>query len=284
MRSHRIGHYALLIVVTGLLTFPNLGAPSLWDMDEGVNAECTREMMESGTWIIPTFNWELRTAKPILTYWLARPGFELLGVNEFTSRLPSAILGILSVLLTYELGRSMFSPITGLLAGVVLASAVQFCLLSHAATPDAPLIFCTILTFYVFWVGHLNGGRSWFALGAVATGLAVLAKGPVGLGLPGLVVVLYFLWNREWRRWFDLRVFLALFIFLLVAAPWYILVTSETRGDYARGFFGTHNVNRFTNAMEGHSGPPIYYIGAILVLFVPWSCYIGATLWAAVQA
>ena len=62
-----------LIVIYGLLVLPNLGEPSLWDMDEGVNAGCTREMIESGTWVVPTFNWKLRTAKPILTYWLQHP-------------------------------------------------------------------------------------------------------------------------------------------------------------------------------------------------------------------
>ena len=56
MRSHRLVHYLVLAVVHGALTLPNLGAHSLWDMDEGVNAECTREMMESGSWIVPTFN------------------------------------------------------------------------------------------------------------------------------------------------------------------------------------------------------------------------------------
>ena len=71
-RTHRLAHYLILGAVCGLLTLPNLGAHSLWDMDEGVNAECTREMLEAGTWVVPTFNWELRTAKPVMTYWLQR--------------------------------------------------------------------------------------------------------------------------------------------------------------------------------------------------------------------
>src|SRR5690349_3707522 len=60
----RPAHYALLIAVVAALTLPNLGGPSLWDVDEGVNAEAAREMREADTWIIPTFNFELRTAKP----------------------------------------------------------------------------------------------------------------------------------------------------------------------------------------------------------------------------
>ena len=64
----RAADYALLLAVAAALTLPNLGGPSLWDVDEGVNAEAGREMAECGTWIIPTFNFELRTAKPVMQY------------------------------------------------------------------------------------------------------------------------------------------------------------------------------------------------------------------------
>ena len=68
----RVRDYAVLLVVAAALSLPNLGAPSLWDMDEGVNAQTTREMFSSETWIIPTFNYRLRTAKPVMLYWLQR--------------------------------------------------------------------------------------------------------------------------------------------------------------------------------------------------------------------
>src|SRR5947209_19539919 len=107
-RSPRLAHYALLLAVTALTTLPNLGATSLWDMDEGVNAECAREMMEAGTWVVPTFNWELRTAKPVLLYWVQRLSYETFGVGEWQARLPAVLFGFGTVQLTYELGRRMF--------------------------------------------------------------------------------------------------------------------------------------------------------------------------------
>src|SRR5262249_34296167 len=93
MRSRRLVPYALLAAVHGLLTLPNLGATSLWDMDEGVNAECAREMLEADTWVVPTFNWELRTAKPVFLYWVQRLSFEAFGVSEWSARLPAALFG-----------------------------------------------------------------------------------------------------------------------------------------------------------------------------------------------
>ena len=276
-------HYGVLIVVAALLTVPNLGAHSLWDMDEGVNAECAREMAEAGTWVVPTFNWELRTAKPVLLYWLQRFAFLAFGVSEWSARLPSVLLGIGTVLVTYELGRRMFDALTGLLAGVALASAVQFCMLSHAATPDAPLIFFTTLTFYLVWCGQENNGRSWLIIPAIPCGLAVLSKGPVGLALPGLAFVLFFLWNREWRRLFDHRLLFGIVIFLLVVGPWVGLVAAETKGEWLAKFLQNENVNRITTAQENHSGWPIYYVLCVLVLFAPWSSVIGVTLWFGVR-
>ena len=283
MRSRRLVHYLALAAVHGLLTLPNLDAASLWDMDEGVNAECAREMMEAGTWVVPTFNWELRTAKPVFLYWVQRLSFEAFGVSEWSARLPAVLFGLGSVLLTYELGRRMFDAATGLLAGIVLASAIQFCALSQAATPDAPLIFFTVLTFYLFWVGHEAGGRGWWVPTAAAAGLGALTKGPVAVGLPGLVVIIYFLWNREWRRILDRRLVWGALAFLAVAGPWYGFVASETRGEWAGKFFTDENLSRFAAAKEGHAGPPVYYLGAILVLFAPWSSMIGLTLWYGVK-
>jgi 4-amino-4-deoxy-L-arabinose transferase-like glycosyltransferase len=284
MRLNRFVHWLTLLLITGALTLPNLGAHSLWDMDEGVNAECGREMIEAGTWVVPTFNWELRSAKPVLTYWLQRPSYLYFGINEWAARFPSVLLGLGSVLLTYELGRRMFDPITGLLAGVVLASSIQFCILSHAATPDAPLIFFLTATFVLIWHGLQNQGRSWLVWPAIPCGLAVLAKGPVGLALPGLAVLLYLLWNREWRRLLDHKLVYGVLLFLAVAAPWYILVTAETRGEWAERFFLKENLSRIGTPQENHSGPPYYYVLAILVLFAPWSSVIGLTFWYGVES
>src|SRR5437660_2676149 len=125
--NHRAGHYGLLLAVSVLLTLPNLGSPSLWDIDEGNNAEAAREMMESGNWIVPKFNYQLRVDKPALLYWLQIGAYRVFGVNEFASRLPSALAALLTVFLAYELARSMFGRNTGLLAGIVLVSAAGFC-------------------------------------------------------------------------------------------------------------------------------------------------------------
>src|SRR5262245_12505229 len=281
--NHRLAHYALLIAAMALLTLPNLGNHSLWDVDEGVNAEAAREMLEAGNWITPSFNFEIRTAKPALLYWVQATSFSIFGVNEFAARLPSVLAGFLTVLLTYELGRRMFGSIAGLLSGLVLASAIEFCMLAHAATPDATLLLFTVATFYFGWLGLENGQLWWFVPAGVAAGLAVLTKGPIGVGLPGLVLLTYLAWNRQLSIIWDRRVLAAIGVFLLVALPWYILVALETRGVWAAHFLGRHNVHRFFNPMENHRGPLLYHALGLIVLFAPWSVLLGVALWYGVR-
>ena len=276
-------HQLLLVIVTALLTLPNLGGPALWDMDEGVNAECAREMMESGTWVVPTFNWELRSAKPVLLYWLQRGSYNALGVSEFSARLPAALLAFGTVLTVYHLGRRMFDPLTGLVAGLMLASTVQFTLLSHAATPDAPLIIFVTLTFALVWRGHENGGRGWFILPAIPCGLAVLTKGPVGLFVPGAAFVAYFLWNREGRRILDSRLLTGIVVYGFVTLPWVAFVAAETRGAWLVKFLKNENFDRMTTAQENHSGPVYFYLLCVIVFTAPWSSVIGVTLWHAIR-
>ncbi len=106
--SLRAGHYALLILIAGLVFFLNLGVPPLWDRDEPRNAGCAVEMLARGDWVVPVFNGELRSHKPVLLYWLMMSSYAMFGVGEFGARFWSALLGIGTVLLTYEIGRCLF--------------------------------------------------------------------------------------------------------------------------------------------------------------------------------
>src|SRR5437588_7457215 len=145
--NNRLGHYLLLVAVAALLILPNLGRPSLWDIDEGNNAEAAREMMESEDWVVPKFNYQLRVDKPALLYWLQIGAYRLFGINEFAARFPSALAALLALFLTYELGRRMFGAPAGLLAGVMIGSTTLFCAAAYFANPDALLTTCKLLTF-----------------------------------------------------------------------------------------------------------------------------------------
>jgi 4-amino-4-deoxy-L-arabinose transferase-like glycosyltransferase len=277
--NHRAGHYALLAAVAAGLFLVNLGGPSLWDIDEGNNAEAAREMMQANKWVIPTFNFVLRTDKPALLYWLQISAYHVFGVNEFAARFPSALAALATVLMLYELGRLIFGAGAGLLAGLVLASTPGFCGSAHFANPDALLNAFTTLTLLFFWHSYARRGNGWFVLSAISAALAVLAKGPVGLLLPLAVTGLFLLWSGQLRLVFQRRLALGVLAFIVVALPWYAYVGAETKGEFLRGFFLTHNYGRYLQTMENHRGSVSYYPVVLLIGFSPWSAFFGLAGW-----
>lgn len=199
-----------------------LGWPQLWDRDEPRNAGCTLEMLARADWVVPVFNSELRTHKPILLYWLQMAAYQVVGANEWGARLPSALLmmgtifcGMLlsSRLLTHRFLAGALpntaqavqwyrwnSP--AMWTGVVLATSMMVIVAGRASTPDSPLIFCSTLsiTAFIFALtcqpNHSSLRWTYYVLGYVALGLGVLAKGPVGFALPITVVSAWFQWER----------------------------------------------------------------------------------------
>lgn len=202
----------IVFAVAGTCFFLNLGGPHLWDRDEPRNAGCAAEMLAAGDWVVPTFNAELREHKPALTYWFMMVSYMVFGVTEFGARFPSAMFGVGTTLLTYFIGRRLFSPHAGLWAAVALATTMMFGVASRAATPDAPLIFFSTLALAVYiWGTTSPSGSSsqatrfttlfpqhWgvVALMYAVMGCAVLAKGPIGLVLPTAVIGMFLLIQR----------------------------------------------------------------------------------------
>ncbi len=279
--NHRAGHYLLLTLTWAALSLVNLGGPSLWDIDEGLNAEAARVMHVSGNWVVPHFNGELRSAKPALLYWLQASAYQCFGVNEMSARLPSAFAALLTILLAYELARMMFSASVGLLCGLILGTSLLFCGSAHFANPDALLHLCTVLTLYLYWRDFESGSQRWLMWTGISSGLGMLAKGPVGLVLPSAVITLHLWWSGQFRRWFHPMLFAGIGLFILVAVPWYAWVGAETKGQFLSEFFLKQNFGRFNAPMENHRGPFFYYLIVLCVGFTPWSIFFLPSGWHA---
>ena len=268
---------ACILLAWALVCLPNLGVSSLWDIDEGNNAEAAYEMMESGNWIVPTYNYNLRVDKPALLYWLQIASYNIFGVNEFAARFPSALGGLFSLLATYALGSIMFGNSTGFLASLILLAMPAWAGAAHFANPDSLLNACVAWSFFVFFRGYQGKNSSWLLWGGIITGIGMLAKGPIALALPLLIILLFLIWEKQTSRLLSINLLGALFLFLLVSGPWYIWVGVETKFQWHRGFFFTHNLGRFSTAMENHSGPWFYYLLVLAVGAAPWSAFIGMT-------
>jgi len=286
-------HGLFVAIAAGFVLLTNLGGPTLWDDDEPKNSACSIAMLDSGDWVVPTFNGRLRIEKPPLVNWLQIAGAWACGRNEAGMRIGSALLTLATCLITWRIGGLLLGPTAGLLGGLSMATCVWTAVAGRAATPDAGLLFCTTLSIWLFVRGTPAGWRGEsFAISPLtacgigaACGAAMLAKGPVGLVLPLAAISGFALWTEAaagWRSWLTaivrLRLPLLLAAAVVVALPWHAWVAWRTDGEWLRGFFLVHNIGRFSGTMEGHSGSPLYYPAMIAIGFFPWSIVLLAML------
>ncbi len=212
--SSAVRHVIGITLLGGVILFTNLGGPRLWDRDEPRNAGCAAEMLQRGDWVTPVFNGQLRTHKPILLYWLMMTAYAVFGVTEVGARFWSAAAAVGTALLTYGMGRRLFSPAVGLWAAVILLTTLMFNVAAHAATPDSLLVFWGTAALFVYVWGiypnqHANEPRppdrlfpNWpmAVVMYACMGMGVLTKGPVGLILPTAVIGMYLLILRLPKR------------------------------------------------------------------------------------
>ena len=264
----------LLFALAFLLFFPGLGARDLWAPVEPRYAEIVRVMFAKGNWIVPTVNGELYTDKPILYFWVAVVATHLAGgVSEWAVRVPAALGGIGFVLTSYIIGRELFGARVGLIAGVVLATSFRVIWEARWAHIDMLFGFFFLLSVYFGMRALLRRGPPQeVLLSYVFMVLAALAKGLIGVVLPGLLFTAFIVTRRDWQLFHRARLPLGVALFLLVATPWFYLVSEATAGQWMRDFIYIHHLQRYT-AGTGHRQPFYYYLTTLPADFMPWTAF-----------
>lgn len=260
--------------------FTCLGSQPLWDIDEGMHASTSRIMVESGDWITPIFNGEPFYDKTVLFNWFVALAFLVFGFTEFAARLPAALLGTGCVLVTYLLGRLLFNRTVGFISGVVLATAVQFIVLSRVVVHDIALVFFITSTLYFFYAGYSSETRRRFNFFFfyVSAGFAVLAKGPIGLLVPAAIIGLFLISRRNLKFIKEMHLGPGIVVFVLIIAPWYLLLSLKNP-EYLHYFLIEKNLHSFTGgAGARHPQPFYYYLPRLIGGFFPWSFFLPVAL------
>ncbi len=259
------------------------------DRDEPRFAQATQEMIERDTLLIPYFNDEYRFDKPPLSYWWMRVHYTLLGgKSELAARLHSVEAALLTAILIAALGRFLFSPRAGLLAGIAWLTSFQVLIHSRLCVADMPMILAVMATGYALARlllapdddphAHKRFNRWWWMLlGAMVFGF--LAKGPIAIITPGLGLVLTrFVFGRGKKLpWARLQPISLVILFLVGIGLWGIPALIETKGEFANEGLGKHVVERGTESFNGRKTiPGVYYLATALISLLPWSVLIPA--------
>lgn len=261
----------LLALVLALLVF-RLGAVPLLGPDEPRYTRVAVEMHRAGEWVRPTLRGEPWLEKTPLYYWLAGGAFGALGETEAAARAPSVLAALFLVGATALVGARLYGSAAGLHAGFIAGTSLLPFAYARAASMDM-LLAATVTAAIGLAALRLLGiaGRLAIVAAAAFAGLATLAKGPLGLLLPMLVVGGYVVATRERRFVRELLAPRTLAAFLVVAAPWYVAILRDQGRHFLEVFVLNHNVQRFTSTLHNHPGPFWYYLPVLLAGLIPWS-------------
>ena len=273
------------------LYFVDLDGSSIWDANESFYVETPREMIERGDYVFPTFNYEPRLNKPVLSYWMVAGLYKILGTSVGAQRFGIAIGGLTLVVVAMILGGLAFKGsdaagrrTTALLAGCGLAVDPRLVMFSRRIFIDIWISAFMALTLMFFALSERfpQRRRMFLSLMYVAVGLGVLTKGPIAAALPGLVFAVYLLVHGELRRVREMMLPVGILIVLAIVTPWYLALYQRDGWTYIVSFFVGENIGRYTSGVgiQAPRGvefyPPIIFSDAL-----PLSMFLipAALLW-----
>lgn len=263
-----------LLLLAAITFFAGLGRGAITDSDEAFYADSAREMVASGDWVTPYYNYEPRFQKPVLYYWLTAAASLVLGDSEMAARLWAAMAGLGLVLVTAAAGRRWYDESTGLLAGAIVATNFGYFSIGRMALPDLPLAFCITLAIWAALVATLEQERSprkFVVLAALALGLGFLTKGPVGLIIPVIVIVPVLMIERRSIALTPSDLLLGFVVMIAVAVPWYVVMWFRHGNEYLQGFFIGDNFDRFATDRFNDPRPWWFYFPIVAGGLLPWT-------------
>lgn len=257
-----------LLIVS--MSFFKTGGFLLFDVDEAVFSEAAREMVETGDYITPTYNYEPRYDKPILIYWFMSLAFKFFGTTEFAARFTSSMFGTMLVMMTFLFIRRVKGLKPAALAALALLLNLEFFVYTHSAVTDMTLAFFIAASLFSLYMGAHEDNPKWYAGFWAAAALATLTKGVVGLLFPAAITLIYLFARKDLGRMKAILKPSYIGLFLLISAPWFALQFMINGWDFFNAFIVKHHIQRYSGVISSHGGPFYYYIGVLLVGFFPW--------------
>ncbi len=268
---------------------------------DAVQAQISRNMLDSGDWVTARLDGIAYLEKSPLKYWMIALAFKVLGVHDWVARLPVALSAVVLCWLTFRIGKWAFSARAGMYAGLTLATCVGLFLFTRIQIPDVTITATIALALWAF-LRALDAEESrpglWSSVMAASIGTGLLLKGLIAAVFPIAAMVLFIAFTGEWKSreaWRRLHVFRGILLALAIAAPWHILATLRNPpyfdftmhsgpGEY-RGFFWFYFFNehllRFLNLRyprDYNTVPRLYFWLFHLLWLFPWSVYLPAAV------
>ena len=236
-QAHADALCVLAILAFSAIFFINLGSGHLRAADEQTYSQWAFHMVKSGDYLTPwAFGGIFWAGKPPLNMWLMSLAYQVFGVNNFASRIWSAVFGTLSLVLVFYLGKKLYNLYVGFLSAIVLGTFTTFYVFARLAMTDVPLVFFILASIYFFVLSEKTEKTNRnAALSGLFFGLALMTKQIEALLIPLIIFTYLVATKRSIRFLFTKHFTLFWGVGLLVFSPWLIYMTSILDQSSGRG-------------------------------------------------
>jgi len=299
-----------ILVIAAFLIFVNLGTNHLIPWDEAIYAKIAKNMVVDNNYVVQTWqSGKVWYEKPPLYMWVMSGLMNGLGFNSWAARLPSAIFGLLTVLVTFVFANKLFGKTVGFISAFVLVTTTQFLYYSRAAMLDVTATFFITSALYFYYTSVYNLSvklpalagsyeqyrnrearitANWLRelpvvdkeslkrlfISGLLIGFAVMVKGVIGivpmLILFGFELVRLLVKDGEKSTNRLYRPIVLLAGLLIVALPWHLEMYRRFGSPFLSNYIGYHVWDRATSAIEDKGRPFFWYITVIKVSMRTW--------------
>lgn len=267
--------YLVLLLFT-ILLFLNNDSLALWEQDEAAYAGFAYNMLETGNFIIPDFEWSWPHRKPPFHFWMIAASYSIFGYTEFATRIPSVLAILFSLILVYYFSKRLYSQKLANWASLVFMGSLLLPVYGKIGMTDATLVFCFIGSYFSV-LSYLESKKNqwlWWLL--FFTSIGVLTKGPpiliTTLGSLGLAFVL----GKERREFLKLLIFSI--VSLIPFIIWAGLSWHQDGGEFLLWWVDWYILKRTTGTVNNHTGFIGYYLLIFILCFLPWMLFLPHAL------
>ena len=253
----------------------------LWEPDEARYTYVAREMDQSGSWLVPVRNGETYAHKPPLMFWLIKAGTFLTGgeYNGVSGRFPTFLGVLLSLWVVSRLALMWFDPQTAWRTFFILSTSFLFWLKAGTGQIDMLLLGLEMSALYFLFTYEKSRSTLRLITAFCCMGLAVLAKGPVGLVVPVGIFVFASIFSGNTHNLKKPFWLWGIPLALLWPAAWLLAaIISGAPPQYLNELLFAQNIGRVTGEFGGHSKPIYYYLQYLIVDFIPWIFFVPASI------
>ena len=267
-------HYYLLFLPILVVYVINLFV-DVMAVDAAQYAEMSWEMLTTKSFLKVHFIGADYLDKPPLLFWLNSLSFYLFGVSNAAYKFPSMLFAALAIYSTYRFAKIFYSQHTAMMAALMLATTEALVLITNDVRTDTILMGSVIFAIWQWAQFFETNETKNLLLGSVGVGLALLAKGPIGVIAVSAALLPHIILSRKWSWLIDIRMTLAIIVIGLMLTPMCIGLYEQWGWKGLKFFFWTQSFGRITGESEWNNNPDTFFLlHSAAWAFLPWTLFL----------